>query len=50
MCRNKMEWAVTDIANALYGYVMVPIAENQDVVSLEAILSQTQLNSMFVSE
>jgi len=38
-----------DLANVLYGYTMVPIPETIDVVSLEAILHLTGVNSLFVS-
>jgi len=49
MCKNKMEWMLLDLANVLYGYTMVPIPETIDVVSLEAILHLTGVNSLFVS-
>jgi hypothetical protein len=40
---------ILDIANILYGFTMVPIAETIDVVSLEAILHLTGINSLFIS-
>lgn len=49
MCKNKMEWMILDLANVLYGYTMVPIAETLDVVSLEAILELTKVKCLFVS-
>ncbi len=41
---------ILDIANILYGFTMVPIAETIDVVSLEAILHLTGINSLFISQ
>lgn len=39
-----------DISNTFYNCTMVPIAETMDVVSLEAILHLTGVNSLFISE
>lgn len=50
MCKNKIEWMILELANILFGYTMVPIAETIDIPTLEAILELTQIKTLFVSD
>jgi len=38
MSRNTIEWMIIDLANILYGYTTVPIAETSETTAVEAML------------
>ena len=40
---------IIDLANILYGYTTVPIAETSETTAVEAMLKQTNINALFIS-
>jgi long-chain acyl-CoA synthetase len=45
--KNREEWAVTDIANALYGYTMVPLYDTLGPDSISYVLFNSQIESCY---
>ncbi|EAR85931.2 AMP-binding enzyme family protein (macronuclear) [Tetrahymena thermophila SB210] len=48
-CKNRLEWTICDMANALYGYTMVPIQESLGFDSVSYILAHSGLTTCICS-
>ena len=48
-CKNRYEWALTDVACTLYGLAIIPLYETLGIDNLSYCLEQSQMTSIFVS-
>ncbi|KAL4483718.1 hypothetical protein ABPG73_002460 [Tetrahymena malaccensis] len=48
-CKNRLEWTICDMANALYGYTMVPIYESLGSDSVNYILAHSGITTCICS-